>query len=127
MCAFVGERARWQLEDLMDQERGSLSAAAASNALRSLQRSLERENVLQRVAEDLGVSDLSVLPPTLTSWFNLQLLEHLLCEMYKIGHPETGMLRSVHVQSHDEYRKLLGKAFPQFTWESTSVRSRRGS
>ena len=120
---FVGERAGWQLEDMLGVERGSLSETDLRLALRSLvgilKELLKSESVRVFGAEATELL-FAVLPLGLKSFYDCTLIEHLLSEAYKISHPETGTSRRAGL-SDDEYRQLLYKAFPDWRSASQSV------
>ena len=94
--------------------RGMLRQKEAGELLRDLQRRLLGD--LRRIAVELNPGSdalFAKLPPSLTSWYDLQLLEHLLCEAYKLSHGhDLNAYRPAHTDV--QYRALLRKAFPEW-------------
>ena len=113
--SFVGERARWQLADMLGLPRDDMSidlehylellALEVDSGLRTYAVSL--------LGEAAAGCLLDSLPPAVSSLLHWQLHEHMLCETFKVLHPDN---------RHDEYdascglsnsryRELLRKCF----------------
>ena len=117
--SFVGERARWQLAEMLRISRDA-NKFDFEEALRKLAEEVGNQ-LHKRAAQLLGKTKsawlLSRVPPGMKTWSDHQVIEHLLCEAYKISNPETGTLRNDQEGMSDaSYQSLLRAAFPDYSF-----------